>query len=187
MAKGQGRAGADIRIGRAMPAEYPAILNNLPPEWFEPSPHLLHLQVADMINGNRFLIAYVGQTLVGTLGWQENIAFGAYYAKFAFVKPEYRRDGVAIRLFRELLEIARDNGQRALFADAPRESPVVRAVNQIPGAREVGSIQNFHGDGLESVIFSLDVDEGDGLIELADRLTSKPGGRRELPDYLLGS
>jgi GNAT superfamily N-acetyltransferase len=164
-----------IEISRALPSEYPVILNNLPKEWFVPEPHLLHLQVADMVNGNRFLIAHDGDTLVGTIGWQDNVAFGAYYEKFLFVKPKYRREGVAAMLWRELLAIAEDSGQRAIFCDVPEGSSLVRSVRQVPGAREVGAIDDFHSDGVKSLIFALDVKEGRKFTAYADRLIKESG------------
>ncbi|MGC4107625.1 MAG: GNAT family N-acetyltransferase [Thermomicrobiales bacterium] len=164
-----------IEISRALPAEYPVILNNLPKEWFVPDPHLLYLQVAEMVNANRFLIAHDGEKLVGTIGWQDNVAFGAFYEKFLYVKPEYRREGVAAMLWRELLSIAEDSGQRAVFCDVPEGSPLVRSVRQVPGTREVGSIENFHGDGAKSLIFALEVKGSKKFTEYVDRLIAASG------------
>jgi GNAT superfamily N-acetyltransferase len=162
----------DIQVSRALPAEYPVILNNLPQEWFEPDPHLLHLQVAEMVNANRFLIAYVGDELIGTIGWQDNVAFGAFYEKFLFVKEKYRRHGVAALLWRELARIALDTGQRAIFADVPEDSPLVRSVKQVPGTHEVGYIDGFHGDGVRSLIFALEMRDAEKFIRHVDRIVA---------------
>jgi GNAT superfamily N-acetyltransferase len=163
----------DIIVSRALPAEYPVILNNLPKEWFAPEPHLLHLQIAEMVNANRFLIAYTGEQLIGTIGWQDQVAFGAFYEKFLFVKPEYRRHGVAALLWRELVKIAVDSGQRAIFADVPEDSPLVRSVKQVPGAREVGFIEGFHGDGMRSLIFALEMRDAEKFFRHTDRLIAE--------------
>jgi GNAT superfamily N-acetyltransferase len=160
----------DIQVSRALPAEYPVIVNNLPQEWFGDNAHLLYLQVAEMVNSNRFLIAHAEDQLVGGLGWQNDVAFGAYYEKFLYVKPEYRRHGVAALLWRELAKIAMDTGQRAVFADVPDGSPLVRAVLQVPGAREVGSIESFHSDGVKSRIFMVDLSDADKFMSHVDRI-----------------
>lgn len=162
-----------IEVSRALPSEYAVILNNLPKEWFAPEPYLLHLQVAEMVNASRFLIAHDGENLVGTIGWQDNVAFGAFYEKFLFVKPEFRKEGVAAMLWRELLEIAADTGQRAIFCDIPEGSPLIRSVRQVPGAREVGAIEDFHGSGVKSLIFALDVKGSRKFTTYADRLIAE--------------
>jgi GNAT superfamily N-acetyltransferase len=116
------------------------------------------------------LIAHVGETLVGTLGWQDNVAFGAYYVKFVFVKPEFRNQGVAFQLLKELVQIAQDAGQRAVYGDIPADSTILRTVNQVPGTREVGRIEDFHGDGLTSVIVSFDMGTAEKFLAHADRI-----------------
>jgi GNAT superfamily N-acetyltransferase len=147
----------DILVSRALPAEYPVILNTLPQEWFEPEPHFLQLQIAEMVNANQFLIAHTEDRIVGTLCWQANVAPGVFYAKFLFVKPEYRSSGVAARLARELVTIAIESGQRAVFEDTPANSPYLSAMRRIPGWREVGQLHGFHGERVTSHIFGLDL------------------------------
>lgn len=169
----------DIVVSRALPAEYPVILNNLPKEWFVPEPHLLYLQVAEMINANRFLIAHTDDLLIGTLGWQDQVAFGAFYEKFLFVKPEYRKSGVAALLWKELVKIAEDSGQRAIFADVPEDSPLTRSVRQVAGAREVGYIENFHSDGVRSMIFALEMRDAEKFYRYADRLIAGSHNHKE--------
>lgn len=167
-----------IEVSRALPSEYSVILNNLPKEWFVPDPNLLYLQVAEMVNANRFLIAHDKETLVGTLGWQDNVAFGAFYEKFLFVKPEYRKEGVAAMLWRALMEIAEETGQRGIYCDVPEKSPLIRSVRQVPGAREVGAIENFHGDGAKSLIFAIEVKDSGKFTTYVDRLVKDSGNHR---------
>jgi len=165
----------EITVSRALPAEYPVILNNLPPGWFEPAPHLLHLQIAEMVNAQRFLIAYTESKLVGTLGWQDQVAFGALYAKFLYVKPEYRRQAVEFRLGRELVNIAMETGQRAVFADVPVNSPVIAVLEKVPGCRKAGEIESFQENGVTSVIFHFELGKAHDFIHYADRLITAAG------------
>jgi GNAT superfamily N-acetyltransferase len=117
----------------------------------------LYLQVADMVNGNRFLIAQVGQRLVGGVGWQDNVAYGAMYSKFIFVSPDYQRSGVAVRLLAEVIRIAQEQGQRAVFCDIPEGSPFANVADEIPGLNEVGYVDGFHQDGVRSHVFAFDL------------------------------
>ncbi len=158
-----------VEIGRALPVEYPVILNCMPKEWLASDAHLLHLQVADMINGNRFLIAQAGDRLVGGVGWQDNMAYGACYSKFIFATPGYQRSGVAIQLLAEVIRIAHEQGQRAVFADIPEKSPFAKVADEIPGLNEVGYIDGFHEEGVKSRIFAFDLKQYDRLQREAQR------------------
>jgi hypothetical protein len=173
------QAAADIYVGRALSSEFPVILNNMPQGWFPPEPHLLHLQVAKLINANQFMIAQLGSRLLGGVGWQEDIAFGAYYLKFLFVKPEYQHRAVAVRLIREVIAIAAYSGQRAIFGDIPEDSPLKEIVDEIPGARMVGYIDDFHAIGVRSLIVAFDMREHDRLLRHADRLIARAGNNSE--------
>jgi GNAT superfamily N-acetyltransferase len=162
-----------IEIGRALPAEYPIILNNLPPEWLAShDAYQMHLQVADMVSASRFLIAQVGQRLIGGVGWQDNIAYGALYSKFIFVDPEYHRAGVAVRLLAEVIRIAKEQGKRAVFADIPEKSPFGEVADEIPGLDEVGYIDGFHEAGVRSRIFAFNLKQYDRLQREAARRTN---------------
>lgn len=159
-----------VHVGRALPAEYPVILNSMPREWLaSDDAYLLHLQVADMVNGNRFLIAQIGDRLVGGVGWQDNMAFGAMYSKFIFVAPEYQRSGVAVLLLAEVIRIAQEQGQRAVFADIPEKSPFGEVADEIPGLNEVGYVDGFHEDGVRSRVFAFDLKQYDRLQREAGR------------------
>src|SRR4051812_45530016 len=85
-----------IYVGRALPCEYGVVVNAMPQAWFESNPSLLQIQVARLISGSRFLIAQRGSTLLGGVAWQDDIAFGAFYAKLLFVKEQYRGSTVAV-------------------------------------------------------------------------------------------
>jgi GNAT superfamily N-acetyltransferase len=165
----KGEASKKIELNRAIPMEYHVILNSMPRDWLQHDPQLLHLQVADMINSNRFLIANSGDTLVGGVGWQNDIAFGACYVKFLYVKEEYRNRGVAFQLMKEVVRIAVDSNQRAVFADIPSDAPILRTVNQVPGTREVGRIEDFHSKGATSVIVTFDMNATEKFFSHADR------------------
>jgi len=115
------------------------------------------------------LIAQVGKTLVGGVGWQDNMAYGALYSKFIFVSPEYQRDGVAVRLLAEVIRIAQEQGVRAVFADIPEKSPFGEVADEIPGLNEVGYIDGFHEDGVRSRIFAFDLKQHARLQREADR------------------
>lgn len=163
-----------IEIGRALPAEYPVILNGMPKEWFaSEDAYQMHLQLADMVNASRFLIAQVGQRLVGGVGWQDNIAYGALYSKFIFVHPEYQRAGVAVRLLAELIGIAKEQGKRAVFADIPEKSPFGEVADEIPGLDEIGYIDGFHEAGIRSRIFAFNLKQYDRLQREATRRTNR--------------
>ena len=152
----------DIEVGRALPIEYPVILNGMPPEWLiSEDAYQMYLQVADMINANRFLVAQVGQRLAGGVGWQDNIAYGALYAKFIFVNPEFQDAGVAARLYAEVITIARELNKRAVFCDVPENSPFGEFAKEMPGLKEVGYIDGFHETGVRSRIFAFDFKQYD--------------------------
>lgn len=169
----------DVQVDRALPAEYLIVINNMPQGWFGPDGPLLFLQVAEMIKSNHFLIAHTGEQLVGGLGWQDDVAFGAIYEKFLFVKPEYRKQGIAALLWRELVKIAVADGRRTIFCDVPEGSALVRAVKQVPGAREAGGIDNFHSDGVRSLIFSLDLKNTDRFFHYVDRIVASSNDQKE--------
>jgi GNAT superfamily N-acetyltransferase len=158
-----------IHVGRVVPSEFTVVVNSMPPEWFVPEPHIVQLQIAEMFNSNRFLVAQIGQRLMGGVGWQENVAAGAYFAKFLFVRPDHQRSGVAVRLLRELITIGANAGQRAVFGDIPEDSPLREVADRIPGAREVGYIEEFHQPGVKSIIVSFDLREHKRLLREADR------------------
>jgi hypothetical protein len=162
--------GESIYIGRALPCEYQVVLNAMPPAWFESNPSLLHIQVAGLISASRFLIAQRGSTLLGGVAWQDDIAFGAFYAKLLFVREQYRRSTIAVRLLRELVLIAKDAQARAVFADLPENSPLREVADAFPGAREVGNIEDFCEPGLKSIIFQIDLRDTERLLRHADRL-----------------
>jgi len=155
-----------------LPAELPVLLNRLPQEWFEPQPYVMWLQLAEMISARRLLIAHRDDELVGTVGWQENVAYGAWYSKFLYVKPNYRGQGVVFRLVEELIKLAVDEGPRAVFCDFPLDSPVVRAVRQMPGVREIGQLDGFHAKGVQSVIFGLEMEDAPEFLRYAERASS---------------
>ncbi len=159
-----------IYIGRAQPIEYQVVLNAMPPAWFESDPSLLHIQVARLISSGRFLIAQRGSTLLGGVAWQDDIAFGAFYGKLLFVREQYRRSTIAVRLLRELLVIAKDAQARALFADIPEDSPLRKVADSVPGLREVGYVQDFCEPGVKSIIFQFDLRESDRLLRYADQM-----------------
>ena len=145
----------------------------MPPEWFASDAYLMHLQVADMVNANRFLIAQVGDRLIGGVGWQDNIAFGALYSKFIFVHPDYQRHGVAVQLLSEVLKIGKEQGKRAVFADILEDSPFAQVADEIPGLDEVGYIDGFHEAGHRSRVFSFDLKQYDRLQREAERRTAR--------------
>lgn len=159
----------EIEVGLAVPSEYRVVLNAMPREWFAPEPHLLHLQVAEMFNSNRFLIAQDGDRLAGGVGWQDNIAFGALYAKFIFVTSAYQQRAVATLLMREVLAVAARSGYRRVFQDIPEHSPLQAVADALPGAQTVGHIDGFHEPGVRSLIVAFDAKDYDSLIKEADR------------------
>jgi GNAT superfamily N-acetyltransferase len=166
----QNESAGEIEIGRALPIEYPVILNGMPAEWLiSEDAYQMHLQVADMVSANRFLIAQVGQRLVGGVGWQDNIAYGALYSKFIFTNPGYRRGGVAVLLLAEVIRIAKEQDKRAVFCDIPESSPFGKVADEIPGLNEVGYIDGFHEKGTRSRIFAFDLEQYDRLLREADR------------------
>lgn len=155
----------NVEISRAMPSEYRVILDALPSGWFTPTPDLLMLKVADMLNSQRMLIAHLGTEFVGCAGWQDNVAFGAMFASLAFVAPQHRKKGVMLSMLRELATIAIDNGYRGLFVDFPSDSPLIAVAKTMPGAREAGYIDGLHQDGVRSVIFGIEVAAVPGLVK----------------------
>lgn len=166
-----------IYIGRALTCEYQVVLNAMPPAWFESNPSLLQVQVARLISNSRFLIAQSGSTLLGGVAWQDDIAFGALYAKLLFVREKYRQSGIAIRLIRELLVIGKDAQARAVFADIPEHSTMREVLDDVPGVREVGFIEDFCEPGVKSIIVQFDLEGSDRLLRYADKIL---GGQKPI-------
>ena len=161
---------SSIYVGRALSCEYQVVLNAMPQAWFESNPSLLQVQVARLISSGRLLIAQRFSTLLGGVAWQDDIAFSAFYAKLLFVREQYRGSTVAVRLIRELVVIAKDAQARAVFADVPENSPLRETMDRIPGAREVGYIEDFCEPGIKSIILQIDLRDTDRLLRQADRL-----------------
>jgi hypothetical protein len=163
-----------LYVGRALPCEFHVVLNGMPQKWFEESPFLLHIQVARLISEGRFLIAQRGSQLLGGLAWQDDVAFGAYYAKLLFATDERQFAEVAARLMRELIVVAKEAQARAIFADLPEDSPLLKALDAVPGMRVAGYIDDFCEPGIKSVIVQFDLREADRLLRQADRMTVGP-------------
>jgi GNAT superfamily N-acetyltransferase len=158
-----------ITVGVALASEYPAILRSLPQDWLQPAPHLLQLQVARMVDAGRFLVARTDTgRIVGTIGWDDHVAFGGMYAKFVSVLPPYRSQGVALLLGRELVHTARRLGHRAVFGDIPSDSPLVPFARSLPAIDEAGYIDDLHGPGIRSLIFRLDLAKAPLLLSALD-------------------
>lgn len=164
---------ANLHIGRALPSEYPVILNSMPPNWFAEAGYAVHLQIAELVNSNTFLIAQQGQTLIGGLGWSNHVAFNSCYVKFLYVKPEYQRSSVATRLTREVIEIATEAEQRAVFMSIPDESPLLATFENMPGAELAGSVANFQETGVTSRVIMLDLAKRSELLGFIDSKLGK--------------
>lgn len=169
-----------LYVGRALPLEFHVVLNGMPQQWFEESaPFPLDIQVARLISEGRFLIAQRGSQLLGGLAWQDDIAFGAFYAKLMFVPDEHQFTEVATALMRELLLIAKEAQARAVFADYPENSPVLMALEAVPGMRQVGHIQDFCEPGVNSIIVEFDLGQVDQLLKYAERMIVERADSRE--------
>lgn len=165
-----------IYVGRALPSEYHLILNSMPQAWFEDSPFLLQMQVARLINEGRYLIAQRGKTLLGGVGWQDDIAYGAFYVKLLFVRDNYQQQAVAARMLRELLAIARDHEARAVFADIPKGSWMLKVMDGIPATREVGYVDDWGEPGVTSIMIEIDLREIERLLRRTETMIAKAEG-----------
>jgi GNAT superfamily N-acetyltransferase len=165
-----------IEVRPALPSELWPIINALPQGWYGPHPHLLTFQVTEMVRSGRMLLAHEDEEeLAGVVGWQDDAAFGAMYAKFIFVKEKFRRQTVAARLVRELALTASALELRAIFVDFPDDSPLLTVADTMtfPGVRKAGHVDNFHEDGRVSVFYALDVRQAAAFIRSLDQLIEK--------------
>jgi hypothetical protein len=169
-----------IHVGRALPSELHVVLNGMPQRFFEDSPFLLHIQVARLISEGRFLIAQRGTQLLGGVAWQDDIAFGALYAKLLFVRDQLQFTRITARLMRELIAIGKEQQARAIFADLPEHSPLLKALDAVPGSREVGYIEDFGEPNVKSIMVQFDLSQSTRLIRHAERLIVKRGEDAEI-------
>ena len=169
-----------VYVGRALPSELHVVLHGMPQRFFEDSPFLLHIQVARLISEGRFLIAQRGTQLLGGVAWQDDIAFGALYAKLLFVKDELQFAPIAARLMRELIAIGKEQEARAIFADVPEHSPLLKALDAVPGSREVGYIEDFCEPNVKSIMVQFDLSQSARLIRHAERMIVERGENAEI-------
>jgi len=153
----------------AGPGDAPAIVRALDEWWEQRLEHCVRPQLLEHFGDTTLIVERDGELVAFLVGWLSQRFPDAAYVHFMGVRPDFRRSGLGLELYRRFAALARERGRSRLMAETGifnrRSVAFHRAVGFTlePGDAVVDGIPVHHDtDGLggDFVVFSMDLEEG---------------------------